>query len=125
MMSGLASWLLARRWRIAPDIPKAAPTARPVSPRGRRSVRMMNSCSVEPSPRKRRHDVGQGDREVSDSERPHEHADRRGTQHDGDGNGTHVQPRRHTEPAAADDDHAVAASPAERVGRRRHDGCRS
>ena len=50
MMSGLASGLRARRWKMAPDSPKAAPTSSAVRPRGRRRVRTMKALSSEPPP---------------------------------------------------------------------------
>ena len=51
MMSGLASGLRARLWKMAPASPNETPTSRPVSARGRRSVRTMNSASSVPVPR--------------------------------------------------------------------------
>ena len=76
MMSGLASGLRARLWKIAPDSPNATPTSTPVSARGRRSVRTMNSASSVPVPEDRRDDVAERDREVADADR---HAERRRT----------------------------------------------
>ena len=69
MMSGLASGLRARLWKIAPETPNAAPTSTPVSARGRRSVRTMNSASLGAGAEDRRHDVAQRDREVADADR--------------------------------------------------------
>ncbi len=51
MMSGLASGLRARLWKMAPEIPNPAPTSTAVRARGRRSVRTMNSASSVPTPR--------------------------------------------------------------------------
>ena len=50
MMSGLANGLRARRWKMAPDIPKAAPTSTAVSARGKRRVRTMKALSSVPRP---------------------------------------------------------------------------
>ena len=74
MMSGLASGLRARLWKIAPEMPNATPTSRPVSARGSRSVRTMNSASSVAAAEHRRHHVAQRDREVADADR---HAERR------------------------------------------------
>ena len=77
MMSGLASGLRARLWKIAPETPNAAPTSTPVSARGRRSVRTMNSASSVAGAEDRRHDVAQRDREVADADRHAEHDEQR------------------------------------------------
>ena len=50
MMSGLASGLRAMLWKIAPDMPSAAPTSRPVSALGNRSRLTMNSVARSPPP---------------------------------------------------------------------------
>ena len=51
MMSGLASGLRARLWKMAPERPKATPTSRPVRARGSRRVRTMKSASSLPKPK--------------------------------------------------------------------------
>ena len=66
MMSGLASGLWARRWKIAPETPNAAPTSTAARPRGRRSVSTMNALSAAAAAEQRRHHVGDGQREVAD-----------------------------------------------------------
>ena len=50
MMSGLPSGLREMLWKIAPAIPKAAPTRTAVSTRGSRSVSTMNSLAGSPWP---------------------------------------------------------------------------
>ena len=50
MMSGEPRGLRARDWKIAPDIPKEAPTSTAVIARGSLNVRMMNSASLLPPP---------------------------------------------------------------------------
>ena len=51
MMSGLASGLRATLWKMAPEMPKPAPTRTAVIARGRRSVRTMNSDCSSPAPK--------------------------------------------------------------------------
>ena len=90
MMSGLASWLLARRWKIAPDSPKAAPTAQAGQAAGQAQRADDELVLAGPVAAQRRDDVGQGDREVADVSDQHEHADRGGASDGRDGNGAHV-----------------------------------
>ena len=76
MMSGLASGLRAMLWKMAPEIPNAAPTRTAVMARGRRSVRTMNSDCSSPAPKIAGDDVAERDREVADADRDAERHDR-------------------------------------------------
>ena len=69
MMSGLASGLRAMLWKMAPEIPKAAPTRMAVIARGRRSVRTMNSDCSSPAPKIAGTTSRERDREVADADR--------------------------------------------------------
>ncbi len=70
MMSGDPSGLRTSAWKIAPDMPNAAPTPMATSTRGSRSVPTMNSESAVGLPEQRGDHVGHRDREVADADRP-------------------------------------------------------
>ena len=93
MMSGEPSGLRVSDWKIAPEIPSAAPTSTAHSARGSRSSRTMNSVPGLPPPNSARvtsaGEIGELARADGDDEQREHH--RQQEPGDDDGPGVHAQ----------------------------------